>query len=108
MEFTAFRPRRSPVNVVEYKGRRIDPKDVQFTVRLFITGYTEGDAAMKVIGYLLLDEALGEYDVAARLGMIAMHSPDSRAEGERYTLAELPKRFDVLMQSMQERRAALY
>ena len=77
-------------------------------VRLFITGYTESDAAMKVIGYLLLDEALGEFDVAARLGMIAMHSPDSRAEGERYTLAELPKRFDVLMQSMQERRAALY
>jgi len=116
-QFTAFRPRRSPVNVVEYKGRRIDPKDVQFTllsngkmpgVRLFITGYTEGDAAMKVIGYLLLDEALGEYDVAARLGMIAMHSPDSRTEGDRYTLAELPGRFDVLMQSLQERRAALY
>lgn len=111
-KITAFRPRRSPVNVVEYRGRRIDPKDVQFTllsngktpgIRLFIPDYKEGETAMKVIGYLLLDEALGEYDVAARLGMIAMHSPDAHTEGERYTFTELPGRFDVLVESLQGR-----
>lgn len=29
---TAFRPLRNPVNVVEFRGKRVDPKDVQFTL----------------------------------------------------------------------------
>src|SRR5271156_6235052 len=45
---TAFRPRRNPVNAVEFRGKRVDPRDVQFAllsnekmpgVRLFIPGY---------------------------------------------------------------------
>jgi hypothetical protein len=108
-QITAFRPRRDPVNVVEYKGKRIDPKNVHFTllsdgktvgVRLFIAGYEEGDADMKVIGYLLLDEALGEYDVESRLGLIAMHSPKTRTDGERHPFTELPKQFDELVESL--------
>lgn len=108
-QITGFRPRRNPVNVVEYNGKRVDPEDVQFTllsdgktagVRLFIAGYKEDDTDLKVIGYLLLDEALGEYDVESRLGLIAMHSPNTRTEGERHPLAELPKRFDELMKSL--------
>ena len=77
-ELIAFRPRRPP-NIVEFRGKRVDPQDVQFTlldngkmtgINLFIPGFREDDVDLKQIGYLLLDEALGEYDVESRLGLI--------------------------------------
>jgi hypothetical protein len=109
---SAFRPRRNPVNVVEFRGKRVDPEDVQFTllsegkmpgIRLFIPGYKENDPDMKAIGYLLLDESLGEYDVESQLGLITMHSPDANTEGKRHPFAELPKQFDELVESLQGR-----
>jgi hypothetical protein len=48
----------------------------------------------KQIGYRMLDGTLGEYDVETRLGLIKMLSPDTRTDGDRYPLAELPARFD--------------
>ena len=53
--------------------------------------------ALKQIGYLLLDEALGEYDVESRLGLIKMLSPEARTEETRYPLFDLPARFDRLI-----------
>lgn len=106
---TAFRQRRNPVGVVEFRGKRVDPKDVQFTllsngkvpgVRLFIPGYQESDSDLKTIGYLLLDECLGEYDVESRLGPIEMLSADTRTDGQRHPFRELPKRFDELVASL--------
>jgi hypothetical protein len=94
---------------VEFRGKRVDAKDVQFTllsnrkmpgVRLFIPGYRETDSDVKQIGYLLLDESLREYDVESRLGQIEMLSPEMRTEGQRYPLAELPKQFDGLVASL--------
>jgi len=108
-QITAFRPRRDPVNVVEFRGKRVDPKDVQFTllsngkmpgVRLFIPGYRDADSDIRQIGYLLLDEALGEYDVETSLGPIEMLSPEAHTEGRRFPLAELPKQFDELVASI--------
>jgi hypothetical protein len=106
---TAFRPRRNPVNVVEFRAKRVDPKNVQCTllsngkmpgVRLFIPGYQETDSDLKTIGYLLLDESLGEYDVESRLGPIEMLSPSTRTDGQRHPFSELPKRFDELVASL--------
>jgi hypothetical protein len=70
----AFRPRR-PVCTVEFRGKRVDPDKVRFTlldngksagVRLLLPDFQEGDSDLKQIGYLLLDTALGEYDVETR------------------------------------------
>jgi len=108
----AFRPRRTPINVVEIEGKRIDPREVQFSLfdngnmaglRLFIPGYHDGDVYLKQIGYLLLDEALGEYDVETRLGLIKMMSPDSRTEEDRYPLPDLPALFDQLVSRLEGR-----
>jgi hypothetical protein len=75
-QLIAFRPRRTP-HVVEFRGKRVHPKDVQLSlldngktagIYLFMPGFREGDADLKQIGYLLLDETLGEYDVESRLG----------------------------------------
>jgi hypothetical protein len=114
-QFTAFRPRRTPINVVEIEGKRIDPRDVQFSLLdngkvaglyLFIPGYRDGDVDLKQIGYLLLDDALGEYDVETRLGLIKMLSPDTRTEGNRYPLPELPALFDELVSRLEGRSGA--
>jgi hypothetical protein len=109
---TAFRPRRTPPNVVEFRGKRVDPREVQFSlldngqmagVYLFIPGFREEDADLKQLGYLLLDEMLGEYDVESRLGLIKMLSPDIHTQGRRYPLTELPKLFDQLVSRLEGR-----
>lgn len=101
----AFRPRR-PVNIVEIADKRVDPRDVQFTlldngkkagINLFIPCFREGDLALKQIGYLMLDETLGEFDVVTRLGLIQMLSPETCTKGDRYVLTKLPKLFDQLV-----------
>jgi hypothetical protein len=95
-QVTAFRPRRTPPNAVEFRGKQVAPKDVQFSlldngkiagVYLFIPSFCEGDTDWKQVGYLLLDDVLGEYDVESRVGLIKMVPPEafdqlvSRLEG---------------------------
>jgi hypothetical protein len=75
-------------------------------IYLFIPGFREDDADLKQIGYLLLDETLGEYDVESRLGLIKMLSPASQKEGERYPLAELAARFDELISQLDRHSSA--
>jgi hypothetical protein len=108
----AFRPRRTPINTVEIRGKRVDPRDVQFSLRsnekiagvyLFIPGFREDDVDFQQIGYLLLDEALGEYDVESRLGLIKMYSPQTATDGDRYPLADLPTLFDQLVSQLEGR-----
>ncbi len=109
---TAFRPRRTPINIVELEGKCVAPDNVQFSlldngtsagIYLFIPGLREGDIVFKQIGYLLLDDALGEYDVETRLGLIKMFSPDTITNGDRYPLAELPALFDQLVARLEGR-----
>lgn len=106
----AFRPRRSTVNLVDFGGKSIDPKDVQFTlvdngrtagIYLFIPSFKEDDVSLKMIGYLLLDETLGEYDVATQLDFVEMKCPDTPTIGNRYALAELPTLFDQLISRLE-------
>jgi hypothetical protein len=108
----AFRPRRTPINIVEFGGKWVDPKDVQFTllddgrlaaIYLFIPGFQEDDIALRQAGYLLLDEALGEYDVETQLGGIKMLPPDEKTGGDRDALVHLPKRFDDLVSKLEGR-----
>lgn len=108
----AFRPRRTPPHGVEIRDKQVNPENVQFTlldngkaagIQLFIPSFQEGDAEWKMLGYLLLDEVLGEYDVETRLGPIEMFAADARAEWERYPLTELPRAFDQLMSRLEGR-----
>jgi hypothetical protein len=103
---TAFRPRRAFSSVVEFRGKSIDPRDVQFSlvdngtiagIYLFIPGFREEDADLKAIGYLLLDDALGEFDVETRLGLIKMLPQNAQFEGNRFALLELSALFDQLV-----------
>jgi hypothetical protein len=111
-QITAFRPRRASVMTIEVGDKSVDPKNVQFSlldngkmagIYLFIPGFRENDVALQQIGYLLLDGALGEYDVETRLGLIKMLSPDKRTVGERHPLAELAPLFDRLVSRLEGR-----
>ena len=108
----AFRPRRTPLQIVEFAEKRVDPEEVQFSlldngkiagIRLFIPGFRDDDAELKQIAYLLLDGALGEYDVESRLGLIEMFSPQTATAETRYPLADLPTRFDRLVSQLEGR-----
>jgi hypothetical protein len=108
---TAFRPRRPVECAVETGGKRVSPDDVKFTlldngksvgIQLFIPGFSENDTSLKQIGYLFLDEALGEFDVETKLGLIKMLPPESTTPGPRYLLKELSKKFDELSATLQK------
>jgi hypothetical protein len=110
-QVTAFRLRRT-LSVVELGSKRVDPKEVEFSVLdngelaglyLYIPGFQESDTDLRQIGYLLLDDALGEYDVETRLGLIKMLSPQAFTDFERYALAKLPGHFDKLVSRFERR-----
>ena len=107
---TAFRPRRWPLNSVEFRGKCIDPKDVLFSllnngtipgIFLYLPDYVEGDTAFGQIGYLLLDDALGEFDVETNVGLIKMLSTDAPLQHPRSPLKELQAQFDSLQVQLQ-------
>lgn len=109
---TAFRPRRKPPEVIVFRDKHVQPKDVQFSlldngktvgIRLFIPSFKEDDIDWRQIGYLLLDDALGEYDVESRLGFIKMYSPDASTTEKRYAFAELPLAFDRVLARLEVR-----
>jgi hypothetical protein len=112
---TAFRPRRSPVMPIEIGDQCVDPSDVQFTLLnngkmaglyLFIPGFREDDITLTQIGYLMLDQTLGEFDIESRLGLIKMLAPEAQTKGDRHPLADLPIVFDQLVAKLEGRSGA--
>jgi hypothetical protein len=109
---TAFRPRRWPLNEIEYGGKQISSEDVQVTlldngriagIHLFFPGYEESDSRFRAIGYLMLDEALGEFDVETRVGLIKMSASEEPSPFSRIPLAKLPVAFDRLVARLEVR-----
>jgi hypothetical protein len=104
-KITAFRPRRDTGYSVQIGNTLVDPAQVEFillnngkraALELFIPGMTD-DGAYKQIGYLLLDAALGEFDVETNLDGIDMLPTTAHTEGKRHAYRELPALFDQLI-----------
>jgi len=100
---TAFRPRRSPLCSIQIDVTQIGPEQVEFSlldngriagVYLYIPGYVEENINYRQIGYLMLDEALGEYDVETGIGLIEMFPFEAASEFKRYPFTQLPELFD--------------
>jgi hypothetical protein len=100
-----FRPRRLPIMELTYASKTVKPEDVEFCllsngrelgINLFFDGYSEDEASIwGQIGYLLLDEALGEHDVEAKVGPIRFFPFDAHPDAARYPLPDLPAMFDA-------------
>jgi hypothetical protein len=103
-KWVKFRPRREPLNDIEFGGKSIQPKDVHFLLArddpkvgivLFFNGYNEAEKnVFGQIGYLFLDEALGEYAVEMKVGFIEFQARDSKHFTNAFPLDELPAQFD--------------
>ena len=102
-----YRPRRFPINDLEFAGRKVKATDVHYAIfkdqnpkklgiMIFLDGYTEQEKASVwgQIGYLFLDEALGEYDVETCVGAIVFFNRGSKYFQQAHPLSELPGHFD--------------
>ena len=89
-KFVRFRPRRKPMDV-DYGGVSVRAASVAVQlarngqvadVTVFIPNYSEADSkTFMAIAFLLLDGALGEYDVEMRVGQIKVEStPKAQAD----------------------------
>ena len=99
-----FRPRRNPINNIEINGVLVKADEVRYQlyaddgklgILMFLNGYSEAEAALYAhIGYLLLDEAIGEYDVETKLGFIEFSGTDSEHFGNAQPLRYLAEQVD--------------
>jgi hypothetical protein len=72
----------------------LEPDDQKVSLTVFIPGYDqENHNAYAGIAFLLLDQAVGEYDVETRVGYIEVKD-SSQAPAQARSLQELPKAFD--------------
>ena len=117
---TAFRPRVDIAQfTLRYEGRDLSAKDCCFWLQaegehidliLYVSGLTENNRNEFVNAcYVLLDMAIGEYDVATKIRYID-HQPLASTTDRKglKRLTELPKEFDELYvklhQAMRKRR----
>lgn len=101
-----FRPRRNPINDIEIGDRKIKAEDVYYRIFkdenpnkvgiiLFFRDFNATEANIySQLGYLFLDEALGEYDVETKVGAIIFDSFDSKYYDDVKPLKELANNFD--------------
>ena len=90
--FIKYRPRRNPLNDLTYEGKSISATEVHYNlyndedenkvgIIIFLDGYNEEQHNIYGnLGYLFLDEALGEYDVETKLGFIEFRSRESATD----------------------------
>jgi hypothetical protein len=99
-----YRPRRLPINDLNYGGKSVKADDVRYLLTkdgdkvgivLFFDGYKETEKGIfGQIGYLFLDEALGEFSVETWVGFIEFHGHDSKYFAQSHPLRELSAHFD--------------
>jgi hypothetical protein len=106
-QFIKYRQRRQPLNDLEYGGKSVKAQDVRYAmykdgekvgIVLFFDGYNDSEKnVFGNIGYLFLDEALGELDIETKVGFIEFHGRDSRQYENSRPLEELAENFDAYL-----------
>ena len=99
-----FRPRRAELRDLIYGDTTINADDVHYMLAkdgdrigivLFFDGYSkQEDATFGPIGYLFLDEALGEFTVETEVGFIEFQNRESKYFSRARPLRELADHFD--------------
>jgi hypothetical protein len=104
---TKFRPRRNFQSPVSLNGLKISPHQVQFTIQpdgekvgitLFIEGYNPAEHARYAgVVYLMLDQALGEFDVETKVGSIEFRDNSAASQLPKKPFSGLPQSFDAMI-----------
>ncbi len=108
-KFIKFRPRRKPLGDLNFGDKTIKAEDVHYKIfedgekiglTIFLDGYNEDENSVYTnIGYLFLDESLGEYDVEMKVGFIEFHSRESEYFKGSRPITELTDNFDEYFKS---------
>ena len=106
-KISKYRQRRFPINDIVFAGRKVKSDDVHYAIftdddpkkvgiMIFLDGYSETDkgSVWGQIGYLLLDEALGEYAMETQVGAIVFFDRTSKYFEHASPLSGLPSHFD--------------
>lgn len=103
--FIKFRPRRPPMDI-NYRDLKItaasvhvllakDQNQEKLAVIVLFPSYEEAkDKDYRGVAFLLLDQALGEFDTETKVGYIGVGSTDHPQIKSSYSLKELPSAFD--------------
>ena len=105
-----FRQRRWPMNSLQIEDLQMTPDEVffslemdfhQISITLFFDKYDlDRPELFKVLGFLMLDEALGEYDVETKVSSITFGPFDELPDTNVYPLTRMPKMFDEIYASI--------
>jgi hypothetical protein len=109
----AFRPRREVEFEIQMDDVKISHEDVWFhlgsqgdkiAIRLFLSGIEDVNSeAAGYISYLMLDTALGEYDVETKVGYIEREKAPANPEQQRLKpLRVLAEEFDALYSTIND------
>lgn len=99
-----FRPRRN-AGPVSFNGIKLSPEQIDFTIQpdagkvgitLYIDGYTEKQHdRYAAVAFLMLDSALGEYDVETKIGGIDFMPRTAKTTLAKQPFSALVKSFDT-------------
>lgn len=99
-----YRQRRELSPDIRFEGKALRSDQVRFTlepdgakagITLFMDGYTESEHNFfGSVGFLFLDNCLGEYDVATQVGGIEFKPASEPSKLEKKPLTELAETFD--------------
>lgn len=102
-----FRQRKNSLHDLSYANKTVKADDVFYMsfkdddpdkigLMLFFKDYKEAEEDIwGQIGFLFLDEVLGEYDIETKVGAIVFESTESEHFENAYPIKELPNNFDV-------------
>jgi hypothetical protein len=101
----ALRTKNGPAFYMEYEGYKLQADDVFFRaaqtaggkigLELFVRNYTPNDERIQYAVFLMLDCALGEYDVETRIGSIEIKPlPEPSRRAPMQSFYELPQTVD--------------
>jgi len=104
--FIEFRPRRSAMTI-QMGDVKLEPKDIEVAVEadgdkagftVFVKGYDESQSQQyKHAAFIMLDQAIGEYDMETKVGFIEVKPFEQESEYKRHGLDDLPRMFDEFM-----------
>ena len=99
-----YRPRRASLSDIEYGGKEIRAEEVHYLLAkdgdkvgivLFFDGYKDDErTTFAQIGYLFLDEALGEHAVETQVGFVEFRGRDSKYFSQARPLRGLATQLD--------------
>ena len=105
--FIKFRPRR-PAMPIQIGDLKLELSDVEVAVEddgdkagftVFIKGYDESQRGQfGQAAFLMLDQAIGEYDMETKVGFIELKPFEQDSEYKRHSLDHLPQMFDKFME----------